>query len=585
MKPAKKIISVFLCWVVLWSQSANLNAGQVDVSNPTPPPLDEIIKLSSEQVKDLAERFDYDKSKINAKIKEIGEASKTEREYIKKVQKNAKAKINDDEKKLKDIPQSVTDPKAVTDRQNIRCDIVAIKHEIGRQSVATLEKLISYDVAEAQLTLLRDWKDVKRKIKEKIKDRTITKRTLGHSKTQIGNVLDIGSRSNEPPFKDQEKDIKLGQEAVNEARTRGEIPDEIKDTVITEYVNRLAQNIARNSDLTVPLKVSVVRKTEERDGRPVLDKDGRKREMVNASALPGGFLFVYAGIILESDNEAELAGVLAHEIAHDAARHGYRIMHKAGIGNLILQSIGIASLFIPGIGLGIYYAIQYGLQGLGFYLNIKILEKIREHELEADQLGMQYVWHAGYDPTGFMSLFDRMMRENGYASHTSFFADHPAFGERIFSASTEYEALRIVDPTREYTTNTSEFDGIKERTRKLIYVETAIEEENDKNNPKPSLFTKEQKEEEACKDILPQAPPLSSVRSVPNTPPITSIPKPEETTQPEAEPDEKDKPPVLKRAPQNEMCAQVITPAKNPQTGEIRDFPTPCDVPEGWEIV
>ena len=97
MKPAKKIISVFLCWVVLWSQSANLNAGQVDVSNPTPPPLDEIIKLSSEQVKDLAERFDYDKSKINAKIKEIGEASKTEREYIKKAQKKAKAKINNDD--------------------------------------------------------------------------------------------------------------------------------------------------------------------------------------------------------------------------------------------------------------------------------------------------------------------------------------------------------------------------------------------------------------------------------------------------------------------------------------------------------
>ncbi len=544
-KPTK-MFSVFLSLIIFWSQQVSIAASQTNASNNLQPSLDEIIKLSSQQISDLAEKYNYDKGKIDGKVKEIENSLKSEKEQIKKIQKDAETKTKIAEKKLKNVPQSVSDTKAVTDRQNIKCEIVAIKQEAAKQIVTSTEKQIAYDVSNSKLILLRDWKDTATEINRKIKDGTISKRTLGDSKTQIGNVLDIGARSSESPFSGQEKDIQLGADELKRLKMTGEFPKEITDPVITEYVNRLAQNLGRNSDLTVPLTIMVVSENEKRNGRLVLDKDGQKKQVVNAFAMPGGFLVVYAGLILESENESEVAGVLAHEIAHVTARHGHRIMSRASKFG-ILETIGkLATLFIP-MSYLVYILLQYGFNGLDLFLNLNLLGISRDFELEADQLGMQYVWHTGYDPAGFTNFFDRMASELGYASHTSFFQTHPAFGERIIVAKKEERALRSVDPNREYTANTSEFDGIKDRTRKLVYAENFIEDENDKNNPKPSLYAKERKEEEACKDIHPIAPPLSSVKSMPDTPPVTSIPKTEEKTQPKEEQNEEDKPPVLKR--------------------------------------
>lgn len=583
MSQIKKMFLVFLCWAVLWSQQVSLSASQTDASNTAPPSLDEIIKLSSWQIRDIAEKYDFNMGKIDEKKKEVEKVGKAEEKNTKKIEKDAKAKIKANEEKLKDIPQSITEPKAIADRQNLKCDIVAIKKETGQQIAASNKKQITYDVSNSKLTLLRDWKSTAAEVDRKIKDGTISKRPLGNSKTQIGNVLDIGSRSSGSPFNGQEKDIQLGSDELKRLKMTGQFPKEVVDPVITEYVNRLAQNIAKNSDLTVPLNVTIVSETEKWNGGPVLDKDGRERQVVNAFALPGGFLTVYIGLILASESESEFAGTLAHEIAHVSARHGHRIMSRATKFGILKTAGQITALILTsGASYLIYVLMQYGFSALDLYLNLNLLGVSRDFELEADQLGMQYVWHTGYDLAGFTTLFDRMASEVGYASHTSFFRTHPAFGDRILVASKEEKALRSVDPNRQYTTNTSEFDGIKERIRKLVDIVRTEETKNQEYQP--SLYEKERKEEEACKDILPQAPPLSSVRTVPDTPPVTSIPKPEEPTRPETKPSEADKPPVLKRTPQNEMCIQVITKAKNPQTGEIRDFPTPCDIPDGWEV-
>ncbi|MBI2669752.1 MAG: M48 family metalloprotease [Candidatus Yanofskybacteria bacterium] len=545
MRGSRKTFSVFLCWIILWGQTANICANQINEDNPHPPSLDEIIKFSSWKIREIAEKHDFVKDKIDKKKKEIEKAGKAEEKNAKKIEKDAKARIKTNEDKLKDIPQSVTDPKAVAARQSLKCDIVALKKEATKQIVASNNKQIAYDVSDSKLTLLRDWKDTATEIDKKIKDGTISQRTLGDSKTQVGNVLDIGSRSSESPFNGQEKDIQLGADDLKRLKMSGQFPKEVIDPVITEYVNRLAQNIARNSDLTVPLSVTVVSETEKWNGRSVLDKNGREQQIVNAFAEPGGFLVVYAGLILESESESEFAGALAHEIAHAAARHGHRILSRATKFNILKTAGQLFTLFFP-MAYWIYLLAQYGFSGLDIFLNLNLLGISRDFELEADQLGMQYVWHAGYDPAGFTTLFDRMASEFGYASHTSFFRTHPAFGDRILVASKEEKALRSVDPYREYTANSSEFDGIRERVRELVDINYR-EEARNQNEYTPSLYAKERKEEEACKDILPMAPPLSSVRSVPNTPPVTSIPKPDETVQPEAEPDEKDKPPVLKR--------------------------------------
>lgn len=545
MSKVKKVLSVFLCWAILLSQSASINAGQTNAAN-TQPSVDETLKLTSWQIEEIAEKSNFDKGKLDKKKSDIEKSVKDEKENAKDIQKKAGEKIKADENKLKSIPQSISDPKAIADRQNIKCDIVAVKKGAAQQIVASMEKRISYDVLDSKLALLRDWKTTAADIDKKIKSGTISQRPLGNSKIPIGNVLDIGARGTGDPFNGQEKDMQMGSDELKRLKASGEFPKEVIDPIIREYVNRLALNIGKNSDLAVPLNVIVVSETEKRNGHIALDKDGNALQVVNAFALPGGFLVVYTGLILQADSEAELAGALAHEIAHITARHGHRIMSRATKFG-IMETIGkMATLFIP-MGYLMYILLQYGFSGLDLLLNLNLLGISRDFELEADQLGMQYAWHSGYDPAGFISLFDRMAAEFGYASHTSYFQTHPAFVERVLVASKEEKALRSIDPNREYANNTSEFDGIKARTRKLVNA-TSVEEARDADKNKPTLYNKEQKEEEACKNILPPPTPLSSVRPVPNTPPVTSIPKPEATKQP-AEPNENNKPPVLKRTP------------------------------------
>ena len=146
-------------------------------------------------------------------------------------------------------------------------------------------------------------------------------------------------------------------------------PKEIDDPVVTEYVNRLANNIARNSDLRVPLKVFLVQQEVRKDGKVVFNPDGQPQQVANAMALPGGFLIVFAGVVLESENESQLAGVLAHEISHSAARHANRLANKAKAFNIAQMATFIGlQIFAPGL----FYAVSY----LGYFLKGLLLQAI-----------------------------------------------------------------------------------------------------------------------------------------------------------------------------------------------------------------
>jgi len=236
-----------------------------------------------------------------------------------------------------------------------------------------------------------------------------------------------------------EREIALGKQAAQEVEKTSKM---INDPVVTEYVNRVGQNLVRNSDAKVPFTIKVIDSDE-----------------INAFALPGGFFYVNSGLILRADEEAELAGVMAHEIAHVAARHGTKSATKG-------QLMQLAT--IPLILLGPGGWAGYGLyEGLNLAIPIGYLKFSRDAEREADFLGLQYMYKAGYDPNAFVSFFEKIEAEERHhpGSIPKVFSTHPPTPERVQKAQ---EEIATILPARdEYIVTTSEFDLIKSRLRKI----------------------------------------------------------------------------------------------------------------------
>ncbi|HXX21388.1 MAG TPA: M48 family metallopeptidase [Candidatus Acidoferrum sp.] len=232
----------------------------------------------------------------------------------------------------------------------------------------------------------------------------------------------------------------------------------INDPVVVEYVNRVAQNLVRNSDAQVPFTIKVI------------DSD-----QVNAFALPGGFFYVYSGLLLHADEESELAGVMAHEIAHVCARHATRGETKSTITQL--ASIP-AMIFIPYSWAG--YAIY---QGMNFGIPVAFLKFSRDFEREADYLGLQYMYKAGYDPNSFVSFFEKVeaIEKKQPGTIPKIFADHPPTPDRI--EAIQKEIATILPARDEYIVSTSEFDSVKAR---LQLIEANIKVK-DANPNKPTL--------------------------------------------------------------------------------------------------
>ena len=231
----------------------------------------------------------------------------------------------------------------------------------------------------------------------------------------------------------------------------------ITDPVITEYVNRIGQNIVKNSDAKVPFTIRVIDSDE-----------------INAFALPGGFFFVNSGLILAMDEESELAGVMAHEISHVIAHHAAREMTRANY----MQIATVPLIFMGGYtAYGIYEASQIAIP-------LTFLEFSRTFEAEADYLGVQYMYKSGYDPQGMITAFEKLeaLEKQKPGALAKAFEDHPPTGDRIVNV--ENEIATILPPKSDYVVTTSEFDDVKTR---LARIENTRKTNDGKGGNAPTL--------------------------------------------------------------------------------------------------
>jgi len=240
-----------------------------------------------------------------------------------------------------------------------------------------------------------------------------------------------------PNFYSLEKEIALGKQLSIEVQKQARIID---DPIVAEYINRLGQNLVRNSDVTFPVSFTLIDADE-----------------INAFTLPGGFIFVNSGLLRLSDHEAELASVLAHELGHAAARHATRQATRD-------QMINISSIPLSIMGGAAGMAIR---QAAAVAAPMAFFHFSRAFETEADLLGIQYLWKSGYDPNASVDMFERVesteRRQPGAVS--KLFRTHPLTADRIEKTQQNIGALLPQHP--EYVLNTSEYENVRTRLADL----------------------------------------------------------------------------------------------------------------------
>jgi beta-barrel assembly-enhancing protease len=280
----------------------------------------------------------------------------------------------------------------------------------------------------------------------------------GVKKGSINDVNAVGTRDigarGVGNWYSTESEIKMGKSYAAQIEKSTKF---ITDPIVVEYVNRVGQNIVKNSDCKVPFTIKVIDSDE-----------------INAMALPGGFFYVNSGLVLAADEEAELAGVMAHETAHVCAHHAAREMTRANYAQLGT----IPLIFIGGwAGYGIYEAANIAIP-------LTFLQFSREFEAQADYLGVEYMYRAGYDPQAFVTFFEKIqdLQKHKPGAVARAFSDHPQTPDRI--AHSQEEIAKILPPRDEYLVTTSEFDEVKSR---LARIENKRKLTDGKNGQKPTL--------------------------------------------------------------------------------------------------
>jgi Zn-dependent protease with chaperone function len=403
---------------------------------------------------ELSPHLEFSASEIAAEKRALEDGRQSCVGEFKARAKQYNEKMEQQQKQLKLVSAKVDDAQ----RHNLHCDIQNYRAQKAEAELLASHGIpTAYDNMEAKLQLIQEWPAERRKILAEIRDGSYKRRRWGDTK-------DIGFREIAPG---QEKDIKAGQDAIKEMKMRGLMPHEMDNKEVQSYVEKVAQRVAQGSDLRVPLHVTVLDSKE-----------------INAFALPGGYLFVERGLLEAAEDESELAGVLGHEIGHDVARHAHKLMKRATFADIFMQSAEIAAIVATGgiASIGMAYALEYGFNGLGLLLDLKLLGVSREYELEADQLGIQYAWNSGYDPTGFIRFSDKVASKVGYARGMSWFRTHPPFYERMVDGERE---IMFLPKKQSYVTQSPEFEQMK----KALAPVTAQSEKDRKD--KPSLLMPE----------------------------------------------------------------------------------------------
>jgi beta-barrel assembly-enhancing protease len=310
-------------------------------------------------------------------------------------------------------------------------------------------------------------------------DQPVQQQKTVHPKNSKEDVDAIGNRNpgKGVNFYSIEREIALGKGLAQEVERTSKLID---DPVVVEYVNRVGQNLVRNSDARVPFTIKVIDSDE-----------------VNAFALPGGFFYVNSGLILRAQEESELAGVMAHEISHVIARHGTK---QATKGEMMQLATIPLILLGPGgwAGYGIY-------QALNLAIPLSYLKFSRDDEREADYLGIQYMYKAGYDPNSYVTFFERIQADEKRrpGSIPRLFSTHPPTPERIELA--QKEIARVLPERDDYIVTTSEFDSVKGRLRNVMFARKV----QDNQPGKPTLRTKTEQTDKNKQTTQTQTDPSS----------------------------------------------------------------------------
>lgn len=415
-----------------------------------------LTNMSYVELYQKAPKLNIPEQTIESYLKYLDEQKHQEKEQLKNTKQRLKDRIDQAQESLQDLNDGDVDSVSVEEqRHSLHCQIQSSRKDLRETQLALDTGLDNkYDNYQAKLKIVRDWPARYQELQRMIANDEPSDR-------KFSDYQDIGFRGG--PFEGQEKDVKKGRQAIDELKRQNVLPPEIEDEAVVSYIQNLGYRIARHSDLRVPLKVTVLRSEE-----------------INAFSLPGGFLFVNSGLIEQTDNEAQLAGVMAHEIAHAAARHGDRLMGKANIANIIFQAAQIAALVLTGgvSSIATYYLLQYGFMGLGLILNLSLLGVSRDYEIEADILGTQYLWASNIDTTGFVSFFGKMAEKQGYVTGLSWFRTHPPFAKRM---QRTYEELVYLPKQDDPTVTSSKYREMKDHLTKLL------KEMKDKDRAAPTL--------------------------------------------------------------------------------------------------
>jgi Zn-dependent protease with chaperone function len=455
----RKSVAVLLCPIIvllpILAEGA-ASAGQAQARSAQTLAPRELLQKSYMELFELAPKLEFSAAEIESQRNSLKSGKDVCVGRFKTHSKQYGDQINAARKDLKKATATLTEEQRKQAHCNIQnLDLLKSEADIlSGQAIPT-----AYDNLNAKLDLIQQWPAEYKQIQQELASGTYHNR-------RWGDVKDIGFREIEP---NQQDDIKKGADSVEEMKRLGLMPPEVEDKAIQEYVRSVGDRIAKHSDLKVPLHITVLQSRE-----------------INAFALPGGYLFIERGLLEAADDESELAGVIAHEISHDTARHANKLMKRSTIASIFYQAAQIAAVILTGgvAGIGIYYALQYGFYGLGLVLNLKLLGVSRDYELEADQLGVQYAWSAGYDPSGFIRFFDKMATKKGYVNGVSWFRTHPPFYQRMVATQRE---ITFLEPKPEATVQTSAFEQMK---KELAPIAAKAEQEE---AGRPSLLiTKEE---------------------------------------------------------------------------------------------